>query len=509
MMMMMHLCKHNHACMVNNLKIAALSGLKWSTIGTVGQSLFQILQIAILTRFLSKEDFGLVAMALFVVNFTNIFVDMGFTSAILHRQNTNNSEYSSVYWCNLLISILLFSIVFALSPFLSQFYREPELFTLIPILSTNLILLAIGRLHQTIMRKEFRFKQISLINLSACAFGLIFAFFLAKSNFGVYSLVYSTLTVSAIVNIAFLFVNIHLHPIYFHFRYKEIKPFLKIGSYSVGSQFISFFSTDIDILIIGKMLGPGPLGIYSLSKQIILKVYSIITSTVTNVLTPLMSVTQTDESKLKAYYLEVTSILSSLNIPIYLIIIILSKEILIVLYGYKYLEANLILSFLAISYCINAISNPVGSLQIATGRTDIGLRWAIFSLLITPPVIYFSSLANINIVALFKALLSLVMLVPLWWIQLKTMANIKLGEFFVRFIKPYLILLFLAPVYLMCSRFYELPFGVIANSVIKGSLGILSYGGLLWLIDKKRINKIINISSLLYKIKFKNPIKSL
>src|SRR5690606_37372316 len=127
----------------------------------------------------------------------------------------------------------------------------------------------------------------------------------------------------------------------------------------------------------------------------------------------------------------------------------------------------------------------------------------------TPPVIYFSSLANINIVALFKALLSLVMLVPLWWIQLKTMANIKLGEFFVRFIKPYLILLFLAPVYLMCSRFYELPFGVIANSVIKGSLGILSYGGLLWLIDKKRINKIINISSLLYKIKFKNPIKSL
>jgi O-antigen/teichoic acid export membrane protein len=145
--------------MYNSLKRTAITGLKWSTIGTVGQALFQILQIAILTRFLSKEDFGLVAMALFVVNFTNIFVDMGFTSAILHRQNANNEEYSSVYWFNLLISIFLFLIIFALTPFISDFYGQAELTTIIPILSANLILLAIGHLHQTIMRKEFRFKK--------------------------------------------------------------------------------------------------------------------------------------------------------------------------------------------------------------------------------------------------------------------------------------------------------------------------------------------------------------
>jgi len=476
--------------MYNSLKRTAITGLKWSTIGTVGQALFQILQIAILTRFLSKEDFGLVAMALFVVNFTNIFVDMGFTSAILHRQNANNEEYSSVYWFNLLISIFLFLIIFALTPFISDFYGQAELTTIIPILSANLILLAIGHLHQTIMRKEFRFKEISLINLFGCLLGLISAFVLAKSGYGVYSLVYSTLIVSAVASIIFLIFNIRLHRIYFHFNFKELTPYFKIGSYSVGSQFISFFSTDIDILIVGKMLGPGPLGIYSLSKQIILKVYSILNSTITNVLTPLMSVTQTDESKLKAYYLKVTFMLSSLNIPIYLLIIILAKEILIILYGSKYVEANLILSFLAISYCINAISNPVGSLQIATGRTDIGLRWAIFSLLITPLVIYISSLANINTVAFMRALLSFVMIIPLWWMQLKPMANIKLGEYFAQFIKPYLLLLIIATVYLLYSNFYELPFGTIVNATIKGSIAMVVYGGLLWAIDRKRIIEI-------------------
>jgi len=418
---------------------------------------------------------------------------MGFTSAILHRQNANNEEYSSVYWFNLLISIFLFLIIFSLTPFISHFYGQAELTSIVPILSANLILLAIGHLHQTIMRKEFRFKEISLINLFGCLLGLISAFVLAKNGYGVYSLVYSTLIVSAVASIIFLIFNIRLHRIYFHFNFKELTPYFKIGSYSVGSQFISFFSTDIDILIVGKMLGPGPLGIYSLSKQIILKVYSILNSTITNVLTPLMSVTQTDESKLKAYYLKVTFMLSSLNIPIYLLIIILAKEILIILYGSKYVEANLILSFLAISYCINAISNPVGSLQIATGRTDIGLRWAIFSLLITPLVIYFSSLANINTVAFMRALLSFVMLIPLWWMQLKPMANIKLGEYFAQFIKPYLLLLFIATVYLLYSNFYELPFGTIVNAVIKGSIAMAVYGGLLWLIDKKRMVEIYNL----------------
>jgi len=313
---------------------------------------------------------------------------------------------------------------------------------------------------------------------------------LAKNGYGVFSLVYSTLIASAIANIVFLIVNVRVHPICFHFNYKELNPFLKIGSYSVGGQFISFFSTDIDILIVGKMLGPGPLGIYSLSKQILLKVYSILNSTITNVLTPLMSVTQSDKSKLKLYYLKVTFMLSNLNIPIYLLIIILAKEILIILYGSKYVEANLILSFLAISYCINAVSNPVGSLQIATGRTDIGLRWAIFSLLITPLVIYFSSLANINTVAFSRALLSFVMIIPMWWMQLKPMANIRLGEYFAQFIKPYLLLIITAAAYLLYSKFYELPFGTIVNAIIKGSIAMVMYGSLLWAIDRKRIIEI-------------------
>jgi len=60
-----------------DLKKTAFSGIKWTTLGTIGRSVFQLLQIARLTRFLPKEAFGLIAMALFVIQFSNIFVNMG------------------------------------------------------------------------------------------------------------------------------------------------------------------------------------------------------------------------------------------------------------------------------------------------------------------------------------------------------------------------------------------------------------------------------------------------
>ena len=74
-----------------NISKTVFSGIKWSSIGKIGHAVFQLLQVAVLTRFLPKEAFGLVAMAVFVVNLTHIFADMGMTSAILHHQKATKN----------------------------------------------------------------------------------------------------------------------------------------------------------------------------------------------------------------------------------------------------------------------------------------------------------------------------------------------------------------------------------------------------------------------------------
>jgi O-antigen/teichoic acid export membrane protein len=290
-----------------------------------------------------------------------------------------------------------------------------------------------------------------------------------------------------ISSIALVVLNSKKHSIQFYFDVKELLPFLKVGSYSMGSRLVSFFSTDIDILIIGKTMGPASLGLYSLSKQLILKLYSIINPIITNVLSPLLSSIQDDPKRLKRYYLKVVALISTVNIPIYLIVVVLSSEILAIVYGLEYTEAKNILSSLALVYCINSISNPVGSLQIATGRTDIGLKWAIFSLIVTPVVIYFASKFDINTVAFSRAILSLVMMIPLWFIQLRPMANIGLKEYLSQFYKP--LLFFLTAtlfVYLMGNK-TEITDNIVANVIIKTVTISLTFSGFVIIFDKKAV----------------------
>jgi len=470
-----------------NLRKTAISGIKWTTIGTTGRALFQLLQIAILTRFLPKEAFGLVAMVLFVVNFSNIFVDMGMASAILHRQNATKDEYSSIYWLNIFISLIFYGFLFFGAPAIARFYEQPVLNLLVPILGTNLLLMATGRQHRTIMQKQFRFKAIAVTELVAIFFGLAAATLLAINALGVYSLVYSTLLASFISNGLFLIQNLRLNPIQFHFRLRETRPFLKIGSFTMGSSLLDFFSHDMDILIIGKMLGAESLGVYSLAKQIVVKLFHIINPIVLNVLSPLLSSIQHQKEKLKNYFLKVIKYLAYINFPVYVVIIVASKEILHYVYGPDYADAYPVLSFLAFAYCLAALSNPVGSLQIATGRTDIGFKWTVLRVLITPAFIFVGSLYNITVVAAVYALLSVFFVLPLWYVQLRPMANIHLTEYLNQFYKPFVF--FVLATIIMCLGGDGLLLfdNLMVNAIFKAALATLAFVTFIFIFDRRSI----------------------
>ena len=132
-----------------------LHSFQWSFIEKVGKVIFQLAQIALLTRFLSKDDFGLVALALVSIEFSFLFVDAGLNAAILHIQDATDKVLSSVYWLNILLSLILFGALWAASPWIALFYEEHALELILPILGASIILLAIGRQHKTYLQKQF------------------------------------------------------------------------------------------------------------------------------------------------------------------------------------------------------------------------------------------------------------------------------------------------------------------------------------------------------------------
>ena len=422
-------------------KKIAFSGIKWTSLGSIGKASIKFLQTVILVRILPQDDFGLMAVAFLIIQFTNMFADMGFSSAILHKKDATQKEYSSLYWFTAFTSTILYGLLMSLMPLIVWFYknepRSSELYDIIPILGLNLLFITIGRQHRTIMQKEFRFKDISLIEIVGNLVGLPITLILAYGGYGVYSLVVGTLVPSFLINVCFLIFNIRRHPIKLYYRYSKIKVFLKIGSYTLGSSLLDFLAREIDVIILSRTLGFGVSGGYSIIKQLVIQFYSIINPLLISVLTPLLSHIQDQKDRLRNSYLSVIHKLGFIYFPLYLLIVINSQTLILYLFGHQYLQYFPILILLASSYGIQALGSPVGSLQIATGRTDLGFRWTIIRLSLTSVFIYVGSLFGLFYFAFSYFLLTLINIILIWRLQIFEILKISFWSYFRQFIEPY------------------------------------------------------------------------
>lgn len=116
----------------------AVIGAMWTTTSSVIRSLISLLQVSILTKFLEKADFGIVAIAVLFIGFTSIFLDLGISIGILHRQEISRREYSSLFWLNIITGLLLTIVLIIMAPIVSYMYSEPELTPIIQLLCFGL-----------------------------------------------------------------------------------------------------------------------------------------------------------------------------------------------------------------------------------------------------------------------------------------------------------------------------------------------------------------------------------
>lgn len=184
-----------------SLKEQAISGAKWTTMSTLIIAIVQISRLSILTRFLDKEDFGIVAILTFVLGLTNTFADLGFSVAIMHKQNLNQKLFSSLYWIQFIFFFVLFAMGALSSPFIASFYNESSITYLLPLVLFDLIANGIGRLYDTVLQKCLLFKIIAIRNIVSAVLSIVVALVLALMGFGIYSMILSTLFNTIMLNI--------------------------------------------------------------------------------------------------------------------------------------------------------------------------------------------------------------------------------------------------------------------------------------------------------------------
>lgn len=412
-----------------SIKKQAIKGVKWTTLNTIVLSSSTLLKISVLARLLDTADFGIMAILTFVMGFVNLFMDMGMSIAILHKQKISVNEYSSLYWINIFFSVILFVLIFLISPSIAVFYNEESLKVLIPLMGTSVLIAAIGKQFKTILQKQLNFRKIAIIEITASILSLILAIVLALNNFGIYSLIYSLLANFLIVNLVFLVSGYANHPIKFHYRFHETKSFLKIGVYQVGSQIVNYFNRDLDILLIGKFFGVEILGGYSLAKQLVFRPAQIINPIITQVATPLLAKMQGNLLCLKNNYLKLLKLVSSVNFIAYILIILFAPILVDILYGNEYENIVTIVRILSVYMYVRALGNPIGSLVVATGKTHLEFYWNLFTLIVLPVFIFIGASISLEFVALLITVAMIILIIPNWFFLVKKMIDVKLNKF--------------------------------------------------------------------------------
>ena len=409
--------------------------------------------MAILARYLAPTDFGLMAIVMVVIGFSSLFMDMGISSAIIHRQNITHEQLSSLYWLNIGAGLLLAILIYLLAPIIAVFYQESALTPLVRLLSFTFIVSAIGNQYRILYQKQLQFNHLAKVEILSALVGFIAAVYFAVNGLGVYSLVYATLAKVVVANFLFLLSGLKKHKPSLHYKHTDIKSMIGFGMFQMGERSINYFNSQFDTILIGKLLGAESLGVYTIAKTLVMKPAQIINPIITKVTFPVMAKVQDDEIKLRSIYLKTINYLCSINAPIYIAIAVLAEPIILLLFGEQWLNAVPILQILSVYYILRSTGNPIGALQLAKGRADLGFYWNALMFLFFPATIYLGSFYGLQGVAYSLVLLSIIFSIPNWYFMVRPLCGAKFVEYFGKILEPiYISLLAATPSYFVVTE---------------------------------------------------------
>ncbi len=205
----------------------AHSGILWSAVSRITIHIFQFITLIILARLLDPKEFGLITASLVVIGFLTIFRDLGISSAIIQKTELNDKLINSVYWIIIIIGIMMNLFLYFSARMIAEFYNAVELTDILKVMSFSFTITSLSIIHQALLEKELKFKQLAIYEMIAVILSSICAITLALLNFGVWSLVTQGLVNATAISFI-LWIKSPFKP-KFIFSISEIKPIYKFS----------------------------------------------------------------------------------------------------------------------------------------------------------------------------------------------------------------------------------------------------------------------------------------
>lgn len=327
-------------------KPGAAKASAWSAVDIVLRQGVQFIVTVMLARLLAPEDFGIIALLTFFTNLSVVFVQGGLSVALVQRQRTSRAEESTIFWWNLIASLVLGLILVAAGPAIAAFFAHPVLRPLMLMAAAQLVSSALGAVHTALLTRQMRFDLIAKTGLVAAVVSGAIGVGAAFMGAGVWALALQA-TISALLGSIALWFVIDWRP-QMHFQFATIRHLSGFGAWvSIGSVMDVLYTNGIALLI-GKLHGVRDLGFYDRAAATQALPSSSISGIVGRIALPLLASKQDDPEALRGSLRLAIGCIMLLNLPIMAGLVLLSDLVVIVLLGERWLAAAPILAILAV-----------------------------------------------------------------------------------------------------------------------------------------------------------------
>ncbi|MFP5108563.1 lipopolysaccharide biosynthesis protein [Neobacillus sp. C211] len=456
----------------------------------------------LLAKVLSPEYFGILAICTIFINLINLLQDGGFSNYLIQKKNVQKKDIFIVNVINIVSGIILGVVLWSISPFLGDFYKQDQIGSLLKFLSITLALSSISLVHRAIMIKEMRFKELSMIDSITMVLGDLVSLTLAYMNFDFVALLVRIGFKQLISTLLLLLKNRSLIRIE-KFNFREFKEVYEFGFKILNLQLVTFLGRNIDTFLIGKLIGVRQVGIYSICIQWSFLVRNYIAQGISKVALPNISKYQDDNDKVKDIYLNMISWVAFLGFPIILGLLITADKFVLLAYGDKWSAAIIPLQILLASSIFSTLGTTVGSIFIGLGKPEIELRVNILSIigLVVGIVLgaVFGGLIGVTIAILLKE----IVIVYIFMLNVLKLIKARPKELLQRIIPALMSSIIMAILIKMLDVFLNIFVHInpILDYLGIVSLSVLVYFILTFLFNKQIVNQITPfIQSQIFKV---------
>ncbi len=473
------------------LRERAARGVTWSLVERWGAELLSLGVFVVLSRQLSPQAFGLVALATVVIDFLRRIVDGGFAEAVVQRGELDRAHLDTAFWTGIATGAVMAAGLAVLADPIAAAFQEPELAPVLRWLSVAFVVRGLSSTQQAILVRNLRFNQLAIRTLVAELGAGIVAISLALSGWGVWSLVAQQLT-AGILGVLTLWTVAAWRP-GLEFRWAHFGELARFGVHIVAFKLLNVFSQRMDKLLIGSFLGTIALGYYEVANRVFHAITKVLGGVLAAVAFPVFSRLQGDRERMQRAYYEATQLTCLVTLPAFFGLAVIAPDAIPWAFGAKWESSVPVVRVLAGVGVLQSLARLNGSLIKAAGKPAWRNWVAVLQMAVTTLAILAVVENGIHAVALATLAAGLA-IYPVAIALVRHLTGIRIGRYAAQFAGP-LLAASLCAAAALGTRMAGAELATPLRIGLSVGAGAAAYGLALWIVAPALLRRVWTLAA--------------